>query len=245
MIPLVGVVLILTAIAPVSATEGIESLKIAINENYKMFSGENFQISFTIYKPLNLGSLNGEIYLEVRDPGASRARYSKPYQEVPGGSDNYVENKTEYTLNGMLNSDAPVDVTFVETFVCWKIRLDNAYSPAHPVSGDNLTVTINGSEYLTKVVRTERVWENTRYYVSYSTWDSAVYVSENEPNYLYVIDSDTYTNSTGDIFPPGTPPWYLNPVIVASLIAVAVAATVGCVLIKRRLGLKRTRRRRK
>jgi hypothetical protein len=238
MVPLVWAVLILMAIAPVSATEGIESLKITINENYSMFPGENFQISFTIYKPLNFGPLNGEMYLEIRDPSISQTLYSKPYQEVPSGSDNYVENKTEYALNGVLNLDAPVNGLIVETLVYWKIRLDNVYSPAHLVPGDNLTVRINGIEYSTKVVKTERVRENIRYYARISYAKGDVYVSEDEPNYLYVTAYDYYTNSTGDPI-PSTPPWYIIPVIIIGAVAIAV----GLVLLKRRLGLEHVARR--
>lgn len=245
-VPLAAVIVILAVVVPVSATEGPEDLKITINPDYKLVAGENFQIDFTVYKPPDLGPLNGPIYMGAfYIDGASEIHYcAEPYQEVPGGSDNYVENKTEYTLNGILTPDAPVGpYKYINILVHWRISLDNDYSPASPAYGDNLTVTINDNEYYAMVVAVHEVEGTTRYYIAdYPDWN--VYVRENEPNYLYVNAIDSY--KTAELPPApldnGEYRELFNWWVIVLIIA-AVAAVMGLILIKRRQGSKRIKRR--
>ncbi len=191
---LMTAIIILAAVNPVSALDGIENLKITISSDYKLTPGESFQLNFIIYKPLSLQSLNGVFFIE--------SVHAKPYSEVTGGIDNYVENKTEYILNGILNADAPVDPAHgVDLLVHWIINLDNNYFPTSLEPGDNLTITINSIEYTARVFDKYEIDGNTHYYLSeHIRENKGVFVSENTPNQLHVIDLYSYAPPWVDYF---------------------------------------------
>jgi hypothetical protein len=220
-------VAIMALVVPASA-QRIENLRIENVRFEPLRRGENFQIDFAIYKPPSVGPLNGVFSLELGFYVCS---------EVLGARDNYVENKTEYTLKGVVDPDLRWGAG-MGIRIYWRIDLDNSYSPVSPEIGDNLIVVINGEEYSAPVIGVEEEDGTVHYLIAYciapEIYSLRIYVCENEPTHLYVTAFDYYVLH-GDRPPPPR----LTPLVLLAGALVAFGAVVsGLLLIKRKRKLK-------